>query len=329
MATTNTNTGTLPSSPPHSSSPSAPSPLQAVSTPLVLPLPSMKLTEKNYLVWRHFMIATLTSNRANRFVLGTEIPHRFLNDDDRLINNINPSYLRWEELDQTVFSWILNSLSESLQPRVVGCVHSWQLWEELDSFCNSQTKARSRQLRSQLRSICQGSSSISEYFTKIKGLVDALIFIGTPISTSEHIDFILDGLNEEYQPVITSVESQIDLPTIHNLESFLLTFEARMEKGKQKALSDALSVNIASHSSPSSQPVTSSLRPSSSQHASRFEYHQHPSHPNTSPNHFRGLRLAHSSSVLTAIAMAMTSCLAIMRLHLLQVNIHMATACIT
>ncbi|XP_019447442.1 PREDICTED: uncharacterized protein LOC109348071 [Lupinus angustifolius] len=264
MATNTTNTGI---SPPIS--PSAASLLQAASSPLLLPLPSMKLTEKNYLVWRHFMLATLTSNRANRYVLGTEIPHRFLNDDDRLINRVNPAYLRWEEVDQTVFSWILNSLSESLQPRVVGCVHSWQLWEELDAFCNSQTKARSRQLRSQLRSISQGSCSISDYFTKIKGLVDALIFIGTPISSSEHIDYILDGLNEEYQPVITSIESQMDLPTVHNLESFLLTFESRLEKNKTKAISDALSVNVASDSPISSTPVSSHFR-SSMPHQSTY-----------------------------------------------------------
>ncbi|KAF1881831.1 hypothetical protein Lal_00042547 [Lupinus albus] len=36
------------------------------STPLVLPLPSMKLTEKKFLVWKHFIHATLTSNRANK-----------------------------------------------------------------------------------------------------------------------------------------------------------------------------------------------------------------------------------------------------------------------
>ncbi|KAF1882599.1 hypothetical protein Lal_00002779 [Lupinus albus] len=283
MATTNTNntnTGTLPSSPPRSCSPSAPSPLQVVSSPLVLPLPSMKLTEKNYLVWRHFMIATLTSNRANRFVLGTEIPHRFLNDDDCL----NKSQSSLSSLGGT-------RPIKSLQPRVVCCVHSWQLWEELDSFCNSQTKARSRKLRSQLRSISQGSNSISEYFTKIKGLVDALIFIGTPISVSEHIDYILDGLNEEYQSVITSVESQMDLHTVHNLESFLLTFEARLEKGKQKALSDALSVNVASNSSPSSNPVNSAIRSPSSQYAPRFDSFPNSSHYNGiggGSGHFRG-----------------------------------------
>ncbi|XP_019431638.1 PREDICTED: uncharacterized protein LOC109338780 [Lupinus angustifolius] len=94
------------------------------------------------------------------------------------------------------------------------------------------------------KSSASSSSSISEYFTTIKGLVDALIYIRTPISTTKNIDYILDGLNEEYQPVITSIESQLDLPSIHNLQSFLLTFESRLEKIKSKVLSDALSTNV-------------------------------------------------------------------------------------
>ncbi|XP_019432742.1 PREDICTED: uncharacterized protein LOC109339708 [Lupinus angustifolius] len=236
------------------------------------------------------MIATLTSNRANKFVLGTEIPHRFLNDDERLINKVSSAYLRWEEQDQAIFSWILNSLSVSLQPRVVGCQHSWQLWEELHSLCSLQTKARSRQLRSQLRSITQDSLSISEYIRKIKNLVDALVFIGAPISTSEHIDYVLDGLNEEFQPVVTSIETKDDLPTLHSSESFLLTFEARMEKNKSKVLADALSANVAAAPSLSSSSGPHSMQsvPSSSQfHDSG---HFSPMRPNFANGGYRGFR---------------------------------------
>ncbi|XP_019430758.1 PREDICTED: uncharacterized protein LOC109338080 [Lupinus angustifolius] len=268
---TSTVLGISPSSPPTSSPSPSLSLLQTVASPLVLPTPAMKLTEQNFLVCRHFMIATLTSNRANRFVLGTEIPHRFINDDERLINKVNSTYLRWEEQDQAIFSWILNSLSKSLQPRVVGCQHSWQLWEELHNFYSSQTKARSQQLRSQLCSITQDFLSISEYFHKIKNLVDALVFIGAPISTSEHIDYILDGLNEEFQPLVTSIETKDDPPTLHSLQSFVLTFEARMEKNKSKVLADALSANIVvapSLSSSSSSNLVKSVPSSSPFHDS-------------------------------------------------------------
>ncbi|XP_019414945.1 PREDICTED: uncharacterized protein LOC109326667 [Lupinus angustifolius] len=50
-----------------------------------------------------------TGSAANRFVLGMDIPHYFLSDDDPLINKINFAYPG---------SWILNSLLENLQLRV-------------------------------------------------------------------------------------------------------------------------------------------------------------------------------------------------------------------
>ncbi|KAF1864871.1 hypothetical protein Lal_00031834 [Lupinus albus] len=62
----------------------------------------------------------------------------------------------------------------------------------------------------------------------------------------------------------TSIETQFDPPSLHNLESFLLTYESRLEKNKHKTLSDALSVNVASDSSPRpSNQVTSQSRPPS------------------------------------------------------------------
>ncbi|KAF1891810.1 hypothetical protein Lal_00031619 [Lupinus albus] len=64
MVAPTSNTDTCPSLPPLS--PSAASPIDAVSAPLVLPLSSVKLTDTNYHVWRRFMMASLTSNRATR-----------------------------------------------------------------------------------------------------------------------------------------------------------------------------------------------------------------------------------------------------------------------
>ncbi|XP_019435087.1 PREDICTED: uncharacterized protein LOC109341601 [Lupinus angustifolius] len=244
--------------PVEASSPPLPSdsaaPIRVHSSFFSLQVPTAKLIEQNYLTWSQFMLAMLKSNRALRFVQSTEIPPRFVTSLERELGHVNPSFTAWEEQDQAVFSWILNSISETLHPRVVGCVYSWQLWNELLAFCNSHTKARSRQLRSQLRSLTQGSSNISDFFSKVKTLTDSLISIGNPISLEEHVDCILDGLNEDFHHVITSIESQVHHPSIHDLEQFLLTFESRMLKNKNKSVSDALSANVAAHSPPPQSP---------------------------------------------------------------------------
>ncbi|KAE9621198.1 hypothetical protein Lalb_Chr01g0011111 [Lupinus albus] len=137
-------------SPPNSSSAAS---VQPISSSISLPLPITKLTEKNYLTWSQFMLAVLKANRVLRFVLQSDFPPQFLSESDRLHHRINPLFLSWEEQDQTVFSWLLNSISESLQPRVIGCTSSFQLWHELLSFCNAHTKVRNRQLRAQLRTV--------------------------------------------------------------------------------------------------------------------------------------------------------------------------------
>ncbi|XP_019459912.1 PREDICTED: uncharacterized protein LOC109359670 [Lupinus angustifolius] len=239
------------------------------------------------------MVSVLKSNRAIRFIHPTEIPSKFLSEFDCNHHQINLSYLSWEEQDQTVFAWILNSIFDSLHTRVIGYTSSSQLWDELHSFCNAHTKARSWQLRAQLRTIIQGNNTISEYFSKIKCITDSLASIRTPISIAEHVDYVLDGLGEEFQTVITAIESQINPPSINDLEQFLLTFESRLIKNKHKAVSDALSANIAivppAHQSFESGPIPTHFNPNFPPTTSPPK-HRFDSNPNSFTNGSRGGR---------------------------------------
>ncbi|KAF1888175.1 hypothetical protein Lal_00008088 [Lupinus albus] len=100
------------------------SPLTALSPSPSLPIPSSKVSEKNYLTWSQVMIVILKFNRAIPFIQPTEIPPRFLSESDREHQLPNPSFLSWEKQDQTIFSWILNFIFESLHTRVLGCTSS-------------------------------------------------------------------------------------------------------------------------------------------------------------------------------------------------------------
>lgn len=86
-------------------------------------------------------------------------------------------YQRWLVQDQMLFAWLLFSLSESMLPRVLGCRHSWQVWEKIHNHFHSQMKANVHQLRSELKKVKKGTQSISEYLLKIKAIVDALVAI--------------------------------------------------------------------------------------------------------------------------------------------------------
>lgn len=124
-------------------------------------------------------------------------------------STINPAFAAWEAQDQHLFIWLLNSISESIHLRVVGCSSAWQSWDELDNF-NSQTKARSQQLRSEFRHIVKGDCEILEYLLRINVIVDGLIFIGTLITYQEHLDVTLEGLPDEYHLLFPTIENHIE-----------------------------------------------------------------------------------------------------------------------
>src|ERR1044072_3840848 len=120
---------------------------------------SIKLSEKNFSSWKQQIEGVLRGRDLYRFVQNPIIPQKFLTDDDRILENVNPLYRDWEKQDSFLFSWMLSSISESILPMVVTCSQSWQLWEELHSFLYEQSKAQMEVLRSELKSCTKDNRS--------------------------------------------------------------------------------------------------------------------------------------------------------------------------
>lgn len=124
-------------------------------------------------------------------------------------------------------------------------MHAWELWDELHNHFNSQTKARSAQLRYKLWHITKGDRKINEYILRNKAIVDALVSIGNPITLQEHIVVILEGLPEEYHVLFPMIESRMDPHSVAEIEAQLLSHESHLERLKAKIVVDVFSVNLA------------------------------------------------------------------------------------
>lgn len=125
-----------------------PRPLPPVVTPAAAPVNlstavTTKLTDKNFLIWKQHVESVIKASRLEQFVACPRVPPRFLSDADQG-DKVNPEFLDWEQQDQYLFSWLLTTLSDSVLPRVVGCVHLYQIWDEGHTYFNSQTTACSR-----------------------------------------------------------------------------------------------------------------------------------------------------------------------------------------
>lgn len=82
---------------------------------------------------------------------------------------------------------------------------------------------------------------MNDYLLSIKKIVDTLTSVGFPISDSEHIQIVFDGLSHEYDSIVTSIISRTDLYSIPEIETLLMTIEERIVKHKV-GNSDAFSI---------------------------------------------------------------------------------------
>lgn len=110
-------------------------------------------------------------------------------------------------------------LSDVILPRVLGCNHSYEVWEKIHKHFQSLLRAKVRQLRSELKNTKKESRSISEYLLRIKAIVDSLKAIGDTVSENEHVDAILEGLPQDYSSLVMMIYSHPDPPSVDDVEA--------------------------------------------------------------------------------------------------------------
>jgi histone deacetylase 1/2 len=212
---------------------------QTFATPI-----SAKLNDDNFLTWRQHAELTIKGYRLKKHILGPDsIPEKFEKEGEKITTQIAPDFENYEQQDCLLKSWLLESMENQFKVHVVGCEWSYQVWETLHNYFASQTKARIKQLKIQLRGI-RKTSSISLYLLEIKKIVDTLAAIGSPLSAEEHVDAIFDGLPEEYDGFVTSVLSRTKPYFVLQIEALLMAQEECLEKHKRHEGS-SLQANLA------------------------------------------------------------------------------------
>jgi histone deacetylase 1/2 len=206
---------------------------------------TIKLDEKNLLLWNQQVNGVITAHNLHRFVVNPEIPLQFASVADRQ---------RWLFKDQTLFTWLLSTISDSVLPRVLNCKHSYEVWETIHKYFNSVLKSRARQLRSELKNTKKLARSVNEYLLRIKSIVNSLIAVGDSISEQEQVDAILEGLPEEFNSFVMMVYSRFETPTVEDVEALLLLQEVQFEKFRQELTNPSVSANIAKVDSQSKSP---------------------------------------------------------------------------
>ena len=85
---------------------------------------TLKLNENNFRSWKQQVEGIIRTHKLHRLLMSPIVPPRYLTEADRENDAENPAYVSWEQQDSLLFTWLLTTLSDSVLPRVVRCVHS-------------------------------------------------------------------------------------------------------------------------------------------------------------------------------------------------------------
>jgi hypothetical protein len=130
---------------------------------------------------------------------------------------LNPEYELWVAKDQQVLSYLLASLSKEILGQISTEVTASVAWAAIEAMFASQSMACIITTRMALATATKGSSSISEYYSKMKGLANDMASAGKKIEDEELISYMLTGLSEDYDPVVSAVAARVEPITVAEL----------------------------------------------------------------------------------------------------------------
>ena len=203
----------------------------------LLPVVSEKLTRGNYNMWHATVSSALKGARLGGYILSTAEPPPALLDatsgttaDGKKIDpQPNPAYEKWVAEDQIVLSYLFSSLTKEIFGQVATASTAKELWAAIQELHASQSRARIMSTHMALATATKGASSVAEFFVKMKGLADDMASAGRKLEDEELVTFIITGLGEEFESIVSAVASRVEPISVNELYAQLIAFEQRKE----------------------------------------------------------------------------------------------------
>jgi hypothetical protein len=140
--------------------------------------------------------------------------------------------------DQMFLGYLLSSMTREVLMGVTTHTSSMAVWSALDNMFSPRTRSHSVNTRIALATTKKGTSTMAEYFAKMKNYVDEMSTSRQPLEDEEFAAYVLIGLNEElYSTLVSSIVTQVEPISPSELYSQMLSYEHRVDKAiKQQRL---------------------------------------------------------------------------------------------
>lgn len=167
--------------------------------------------------------------------------------DGKTIRVINPAYKEWFASDQQVLGFLFSSLSSTILSQVATAKTAHQAWQAIQEMFASHTRARTVNVRLALATTKKEDMMISQYYSKMKSLGDEMAAAWKPLEDEEMTSYILNGLDPEYNPLVSALVTRVEPISMTELYSQLLSFETRLEIQQGGSSSSANSAQKGGH----------------------------------------------------------------------------------
>jgi hypothetical protein len=194
---------------------------------------SEKLAKNNFTLWKLQVLSAIRGAQLEHYLeVETAVapPKQIAKAADKPDELIpNPEYQSWYAKDQQVFNYLVSSVSKEILVQLSTCTTSAQLWKAIHDMTASHSRGRIINTRMALATAKKGSSSITDYFNKIKSLADDMAAAGKKLEDEEVASYVLAGLDSDYDPVVSTVGGRVEPLSLGELFTQLVSWEQRLD----------------------------------------------------------------------------------------------------
>lgn len=192
-----------------------------------------KLTASNFLMWSRQIQALLDGyDLAGHLDGSLAVPPMTITTDNAVATN--PAHTAWKRQDRLIYSALLGTITVTIQPILSTTTTAAEIWSTLTATYAKPSRGHFKQLKQQLKTTTKGTKSINEYVQGLTAIFDQLVLLGKPEDPKDQVDFILEGLPDDYKTLIDQVEGRDTTPSITELHEKLINHEAKLQS-KQPA----------------------------------------------------------------------------------------------
>ena len=184
----------------------------------ILHMLTIKLSADNYLLWHKQMVPLLSYQQLTGYVDGSIPKPSSTITTDKVIS-ANPAYTKWVAADQRALILIQSSLSQEAMAETLGHTTSHAVWTALEATYRHDSVERTHTLRDSLRHLKKGTTTVTEFSRKFKGICDQLTAIGHPLSEDDKSHWFLCGLGSSFKTFSTTQRLLTPKPSFRDLVS--------------------------------------------------------------------------------------------------------------